>query len=59
MKREQAHTIELISTGASSAKYGNCEVCKKPCSEVIHKTVRKGTVFVSDSFGHATCLEGQ
>jgi len=48
--------MTIKSTGESSAKYGNCEKCHKPCSEVFHVTRRNGTVFISDAFGHKECL---
>jgi hypothetical protein len=57
------HRYTLTSTGASSAKYGNCEVCGKPVSEVFQQTeekryengwTRQGCHYL---FGHKECLE--
>lgn len=33
----EEYRYRLISTNDSSAKYGNCEVCKKPASEIFHQ----------------------
>lgn len=32
------YTYKLISTGGSSVKYGDCEVCKHPATEMFHQT---------------------
>lgn len=49
----------LTSMGESSAKYGPCEVCKQPVSEVFLQAKSRGPEYVSTSttFGHKECLE--
>lgn len=56
----------LKSTGASSSKYGVCEVCKMHVSEVFHQVEKKDFFsiitnkieqqHISDKFGHEECL---
>ena len=55
----------INSTGGSSAKYGNCEVCGKHASEVFlqieeRKYSEGYTHFKCNSyFGHRECLESK
>ena len=54
------------STGKSSDKYGNCEVCHKPCSDVYYQTEERKFGEANedfwthnkcfDYFGHEECL---
>ena len=54
----------LISTGDSSNRYGNCEICGKHCSEVFmqypieKKVIRGKEIFIRGKtiFGHKDCL---
>ena len=32
------YRYRLISTNSNSQKYGNCEICRKPATEVFHQT---------------------
>ena len=60
------YTYKLISTGGSSVKYGDCEVCKHPATEMFHQTEeliyeRDGAQHTTrhnctDLFGHESCL---
>ena len=45
--------LTLRSLGASSAKYGACEVCSGHCSEVWLLSDGRHT----QTFGHRECLE--
>jgi hypothetical protein len=59
----------LNSTGASSAKYGVCEVCGEHASEVfiqsetqlfdLHGAIRETHFGCRTLFGHKACLEGE
>lgn len=56
-------TYKIKSTGKSSTRLGNCEVCKGHCSEVFMQTERalKGDRHVANNlthmlFGHDACL---
>lgn len=35
------YKYNLISTGESSQKYGNCDICKKHATEVFHLVEEK------------------
>lgn len=56
---------KIKSTGNNSKKYGNCEVCNQPCSEVFIQLKQKsyqmdfrtGWTEVGSLFGHKECLE--
>lgn len=55
------YRYELMDTGYSSDRYGNCEVCHEPVRVVYHQIGRKATKFgglIEDSslFGHEICL---
>ena len=61
---------KVISTGESSAKYGNCEICGKRCAEVFHQiessdyTDYEGnhsrTYYnCHEYFGHKECIESK
>ena len=56
------YRYRLSSMGDSSAKYGNCEVCKKHCGEVFLQSVdrrsayRDGWAGIAQTFGHRECL---
>jgi len=61
------HAYRLKNTGASSDKYGCCEVCGKPASTIFHLTgMRRYTRHdgsesltfhnCPDAFGHKECL---
>ena len=67
------YRYRLISTGYSSDKYGNCEVCGKHVSEVFSQseeqyyTIERNGKMIhegwtkcgcSDYFGHKECLLG-
>ncbi len=67
MTREGDYKYKLSNTGYSSAKYGPCEVCKNPVSEVFyqseqqayidHKKTLSWTFYKCKSyFGHYKCL---
>lgn len=67
IKRQQiryimAYRYTLKSTGSSSAKLGNCEVCAKTVIEVYHQVEEKQYTRgwtrheCSDLFGHEECL---
>ena len=45
----------IKNTGESSAKFGNCEVCGKYCSEVFTYKTKEHNLL----FGHKKCLESQ
>lgn len=55
----------LTSTRNNSSKYGNCEICNKPVSEVYQQVKQKRFFFESkehwthesNTFGHKSCLE--
>lgn len=52
----------LKSTGQSSTRFGNCEVCHLPASEVYHQTEEREYKTnhwtpVLDLYGHKECLE--
>ena len=53
----------LTPTDASSKKYGNCEVCGEPASEVFiqttHQKTTDGWKSVSGVFGHDECLRSK
>jgi hypothetical protein len=58
------YRYRLGSTGTGS-KYGNCEVCDKPVSEVFqqseeksyqHPVIGEGWAHVGNTFGHEECL---
>lgn len=62
------HAYRLKSTGASSDKYGLCEICNKHCSEVFGQTEVKGFIFESKVekyaeggriYGHLDCLKSK
>ena len=59
------YRYNIKSTGASSAKYGNCEVCKLSTSEVFHQMEERQTdhgwtiAGCNDLFGHKECLESK
>ena len=52
----------LIPTGYSSQRYGPCEVCKQPATEVFHQIEERTYVLgwtrykCHDLFGHKQCL---
>lgn len=62
MKDEYRYKIN--STGSSSIKYGNCEVCKKSVTEVFMQSEEKRFVYNNQEywakqnniFGHKECL---
>ena len=52
---------KLIEIESSSSKYGNCEICKKPVSDmwlqvVKHESSYGGLVYGNSTFGHKKCL---
>ena len=51
----------LKSTGGSSVKYGNCDICGKPATEVFDMSLSiRHSDHIShwkDIFGHKECLE--
>lgn len=52
----------LVSTKHSSSRFGNCEVCHLPASEVYHQTEEREYnpnrwTHVLDIYGHRECLE--
>ena len=67
----ETYRYRITSTGGNSIKYGNCEICGKPATEifhqveersyknsfeeVIHFTQNKCTNY----FGHKECLESK
>jgi len=65
------YVYRLTPTGANSAKYGPCEVCGKPATEVVHQVearyfrdsetgeIRQTGAGCSDMFGHRECLESR
>jgi hypothetical protein len=59
------YKYQLISTRDSSAKYGNCEVCKSPASEVFHqiesRRFKNGWTYAEchNIFGHESCLRSK
>ena len=57
------YRFELRSTNDNSDKYGNCEVCGLPCSEVFHLMEEREyqpsqwtASGCRDQFGHEACL---
>jgi hypothetical protein len=58
------YKYKLTSTGSSSQKYGNCEVCKGHVIEVFIQTEEKSFIYESREhwsqqnsiFGHKECL---
>lgn len=58
------HTYRIRSAEASSQKYGPCEVCGAPCSDVhlqsawekVPDTARPFVTAAGVKFGHASCL---
>jgi hypothetical protein len=60
----QLYRYRLISTGCSSARYGNCEICGEHCAEIFHqveerqyKPGRFTRHQCSDLWGHKECLK--
>lgn len=65
------YRYRLTSTGDSSAKYGNCEICKQYASEVFSQVEERrygfqvkgmffgGWAYEGDSFGHEECLRSR
>lgn len=67
------YRYNLKSTGASSAKYGNCEVCDKHASEVFYQTEERTYELPTfpanysgwtghgcfSYYGHEECLKSQ
>jgi hypothetical protein len=61
-----AHRYKIKAIGASSARYGNCEVCQKHVSDVYlqtHETSYRNPItgatgwqYAGDAFGHEACL---
>ena len=57
------YRYRLTATGASSDKYGPCEVCKKPATAVFHlveeRSFADGWTYdgCRNLFGHENCLE--
>lgn len=59
------YKYRLTTTGDNSAKYGNCEICGKPASEVYQQVKQKKFMldgiehwtYESNTFGHKSCLE--
>ena len=54
---------KLINLGASSAKYGNCEICGKPVSDVCLQVKEYESsycqwMYGTSIFGHEKCLVG-
>ena len=57
------HKYKLTNMGESSVKYGPCEICGKPVSEVWHQSEERETaqgVLTTEGchnlFGHRGCL---
>jgi hypothetical protein len=53
----------LVKMGASSSKYGNCEICGEPVADVCMQTIEykssyNGWMYGSSTFGHEDCLVG-
>jgi hypothetical protein len=64
------YNYKLISTGDSSAKYGNCEVCGKHCTEIFQQIETQDYIDENNKvsqthygcnsyFGHKECLESK
>jgi len=67
------YRYKLRPLGASSEKYGDCEVCGKNCSDVHYQSEQKHYSFIHkgekhegwthhetfNRFGHKSCLESQ
>ena len=60
------YVYRITNTGASSAKFGHCEVCGRHVSEVWHLV--EGRIYAPDAmtyhkcrsvWGHRDCLEAQ
>lgn len=62
---KEIYRYRVIPTGDSSAKYGNCEVCHKPVSDVVHQVEERQFELgwtqyqCSNLFGHESCLRSR
>jgi hypothetical protein len=64
MQEKYRYILKL--TNNSSQKYGNCEICNKPVTEVFHQTEERSFVYNNEEhwtqykcnnlFGHKECL---